>query len=523
MNKTLVVGWDAATWDVLDPLLKAGRLPNLERLLDRGARGTLTSTMPPMTPLAWTSIATGVSPGEHGIYGFREQDPDTYEISPVEYESVSRPAVWDVIDAHDGSVGILNYPVVSPPPEVDGFFASGFPGGDEGVCAHPEEVETYLRESNFKVKPDRNPDDGREEYYDEILRITDAQCEATIELLDRYDVDLLWSVFMGIDWVQHYLWDAEIDGQNAVEACYEHFDGVLGDLVDAVGEDWNVVVVSDHGMTEIDGEIHLNELLDDLGYLERAESDRSAAAELMDAALEAGWTLGSALPHGAKERLKQVLSESLLEDARDAADKGVQDLDEHIDWRNTSAFAYDSMGKVYVNSADRYPEGPVTPGDHDEVLAELSDRLEGLRHPDTGEEIVEAVHRGDELYAGSSSERAPDLLVEPVDWRYMSYGDFAESWIHDPRDRFADHHPRGVAVVAGDRVTPTRFDADCTAVAALVLALAGVPVPDDVDQGLLSLVEGDVEFSCAGDYASTVGASDVGKGVEERLQDLGYR
>ncbi len=523
MTKTLIVGLDAATWDIVDPLLEAGRLPSFERLLNRGARGTLTSTMPPMTPLAWTSIATGVSPGEHGVYGFREQDPDTYEVSPVEYGSVSSPAVWDVLEAHDRTVGVLNYPIVSPPPEVDGFFVSGFPGTDDGIRAHPTDVETRLQDSDFKVKPDRKPADNRRKYYDEVRRITDAQGQATIDLLQRYEPDLLWSVFMGIDWIQHYLWDVEIDGRNAVNACYEHFDGVLGDLLNAVGEDWNVVLLSDHGAGQIRGEIHLNELLENLGYLEREQSDDTVLDTLTETTLEAGWRVGAMLPHAAKKQVKRLLPDSLLGGARDAAGEGKQKLQETVDWGNTTAFAYDAMGKVYLNSTNRYSEGTVPPDQHDETATEIAERLLDLRHPDTGESIVGEVHRGRDLYAGSRSAAAPDLLVEPEDWQYMCYGDFDDAWIHPPRDRFADHTPEGIAIVAGDDVEQTQFAADCTAIAAAVLALVGTPVPKEMDRELLPLVGGDHRLTRGEEYVSRVGSGDVTKGVEERLRDLGYR
>ncbi|WP_162224231.1 alkaline phosphatase family protein [Halorussus salinus] len=523
MTKTLVIGLDAATWDILDPLLEDGRLPNFERLLDRGARGTLISTMPPMTPLAWTSIATGVSPGEHGIYGFREQNPDTYEVSPVEYGSVSRPAVWDVIDAHDGSVGIMNYPIVSPPPKVDGFFVSGFPGTDDGVRAYPSDVQERLRDSDFKVKPDRKPADDRKKYYEEVRRITDAQCQATIDFLERYEPDLLWSVFMGIDWIQHYLWNTEIDGENAVKKSYEHFDGVLGKLLDSVGNDRNVVLLSDHGAGEITGEIHLNELLENLGYLERKQVNETAFETVADIVLEACWRAGAALPHSAKERVKRLAPDSLLDDVRDAAGEGRQKLKETIDWQNTTAFAYDSMGKIYLNSTDRYPDGMVTPDERDATLTEIADRLEELCHPETGEEIVTAVHRGREIYSGSNAEAAPDLLVEPADWQYMCYGDFDESWFHTPRDRFADHTPEGIAVIAGDAVKTTQFTADCTSIAAVVLSLAGTPVPEQMNRELLSQLNGNQQFVSDDRYTSKVHSDNVTEGVEERLRDLGYR
>ena len=68
--KVLLIGWDAADWKLIDPLLKQGKMPNLQTLIDGGVRGNLTTLSPPLSPMLWTSIATGKRPFRHGILGF---------------------------------------------------------------------------------------------------------------------------------------------------------------------------------------------------------------------------------------------------------------------------------------------------------------------------------------------------------------------------------------------------------------------------------------------------------------------
>jgi predicted AlkP superfamily phosphohydrolase/phosphomutase len=75
-SKVVVIGLDGATFDLLDPWLSAGELPNLKGLMDRGVWGPLTSVYPIISPVAWTCAATGVNPGKHGIYGFERPDPE---------------------------------------------------------------------------------------------------------------------------------------------------------------------------------------------------------------------------------------------------------------------------------------------------------------------------------------------------------------------------------------------------------------------------------------------------------------
>ena len=96
--KTLLVGWDAADWNMIRPLLAAGEMPNLARLIAGGVSGNLATIYPPFSPMLWTSIATGKRPGKHGIHGFIEPDPGGAGVRPVSSLSRSAKAVWNILN-----------------------------------------------------------------------------------------------------------------------------------------------------------------------------------------------------------------------------------------------------------------------------------------------------------------------------------------------------------------------------------------------------------------------------------------
>ena len=75
-KKLLLVGWDAADWELIHPLLDAGRMPNLKRVVESGVMGNLMTLQPILSPILWTSIATGKRAYHHGITGFVEPTPD---------------------------------------------------------------------------------------------------------------------------------------------------------------------------------------------------------------------------------------------------------------------------------------------------------------------------------------------------------------------------------------------------------------------------------------------------------------
>ena len=82
-RRVLLVGWDAADWRVIQPLLEAGQMPNLRRLIESGAKSQISTLHPPLSPMLWTSIATGKRPFKHGIHGFSEPSGDGRGVQPV--------------------------------------------------------------------------------------------------------------------------------------------------------------------------------------------------------------------------------------------------------------------------------------------------------------------------------------------------------------------------------------------------------------------------------------------------------
>ena len=94
--KLLVLGLDGTTWDVLEPLLFEGTLPNLARLRDEGSSGTLNSVFPPLSPVAWTGVMTGKNSGKHGVFEFLEYAADPLQVRVNSSRSIRSDLVWEV-------------------------------------------------------------------------------------------------------------------------------------------------------------------------------------------------------------------------------------------------------------------------------------------------------------------------------------------------------------------------------------------------------------------------------------------
>ena len=195
--KLIVVGLDAATFDVIDPLVEAGDLPNLGGLLQRGARGTLRSTTHPLTPLAWTTMVSGVNAGRHGIWDFSERDSGGYGLQVVNGSHSRAPAFWTRLSQAGRRVGVVNVPFTWPAPEVNGFALAGIDAAarEDGMTS-PRELVHELQQRFGRLLLDHSfpvDSDGRLD-----LDLVRRACEQKVAMVDwlteRYDPELLFVV-----------------------------------------------------------------------------------------------------------------------------------------------------------------------------------------------------------------------------------------------------------------------------------------------------------------------------------------
>src|SRR5262245_66511411 len=116
-QRVLVVGLDAATWDLVMPWVEAGLLPTLQRLLREGVQAPLRSTLPALTPPGWTSAATGRNPGKHNVFNFYRGRAGGLQPAPVTPADLRSPRVWDIAEQRGLRSVVLHMPLTYPPEE----------------------------------------------------------------------------------------------------------------------------------------------------------------------------------------------------------------------------------------------------------------------------------------------------------------------------------------------------------------------------------------------------------------------
>jgi predicted AlkP superfamily phosphohydrolase/phosphomutase len=533
--KLTVIGLDAATLDVIEPLTAAGDLPHLGRLLDRGAQGRLRSTTHPLTPLAWTTMTTGANAGRHGIWDFSERDETGYGLRLVNGSCVRVPPLWTRLDAAGRRVGIVNVPFTWPTPPLEGFALAGMDAWEreDGMTTPPGLLDELQSRFGRLLTDHTFPLDAEGRYDLDAVRAVCAQrVEIVSWLAERHAPELLFVVFMAADHVHHLAWpDWERRGRESLVAdVYRILDGAVGNLLERVGGE-NVLVVSDHGAGPLEGVVNLNAWLAREGYLTYDGTGHNGA-RLAHRLFEARRRVPADLRRSLKQRVP-FLRERV---------QALRHAPAVVDWSRTRAFAHGAFGNVVVNLRGRERDGVVEPEEYESLCVELADRLAELRDP-AGEPIVAAVHRREDLFHGPELTRIPDLVVEFRDYAWLGKGNLTERSgtledrvvpaTHPGAAYEGSHRPEGIFVLAGPAARRgARLAPDILDVAPTVFYLLDEPIPLDFEGQLLAgaldpalLETRPVRYAEPEeiDLAEPHGYDEDGAAaVEERLRGLGY-
>ncbi|MBF0529378.1 MAG: alkaline phosphatase family protein, partial [Deltaproteobacteria bacterium] len=154
LPKVIVLGLDGVSWPLIQDLGSAGYMPRLWSLVQEGYAGPMNSTWPEISPVAWTTFFTGQPAGEHGIFGFTEFAPASYQVKYNSSADVRKPYLWDWLDLRGGRSVVLNVPLTYPARPLSGIMVSGFVALSYQRAVWPIAVADFLRESGYKLEAD---------------------------------------------------------------------------------------------------------------------------------------------------------------------------------------------------------------------------------------------------------------------------------------------------------------------------------------------------------------------------------
>ena len=284
ISRVLLIGWDAADWKVISPLVDAGKMPNLEHIINSGVIGNLATLYPDLSPMLWTSIATGKRPFKHGILGFVEPDPGTGGIRPITNLSRKTKAIWNILSQTGRKCNVIGWWPSHPAEPINGVMVSNRyqkavgpidkPWPIRPGTVHPVRLVKNLAE--LRRHPQKldaghihpfvpkflDVDQDQDHRLETLAKII-AEClsieAAAVALMHHEPWDFTAVYFDGIDHFCHGFmryqpprenWVDEGDFKlysQVVESGYILHDIMLGRLMEKAGEEATVILVSDHG------------------------------------------------------------------------------------------------------------------------------------------------------------------------------------------------------------------------------------------------------------------------------------
>ncbi|MBN3038347.1 MAG: alkaline phosphatase family protein [Candidatus Omnitrophica bacterium] len=551
-EKVFVIGIDGATFDLLMPWIKEGKMPTLQRLINQGAWGHLESVFPPLTPVAWSSFMTGKNPGKHGIFNFMYRQQGSYNLKPISFSDVDGKTLWRIINDNGLKVGVMNVPLTYPPEEVEHFLISSFlsPMSADNQ-SYPQNLVDELKKElgkylihPIKVREGNNFSQMLLEKYEMIKNRT----EAALYLMKKYECDFFMVHYLASDSMQHEFWHLADEDHPQFDSklarkhkdillnFFTKLDQYISQLVSNLKSDTTLVIMSDHGFGRITNFLHLNTWLLKEGFLALKKNPLTGLKYLL---FKIGITPSLFYRLAMKVNLAWLSRNVDLSKKTSLLKKFFLSL-EDVDWQNTRAYSlgYYGFGQVNINLKGREPLGCVEPGEEEKALLEkLQQRLKEIKDPFTGERIVESVKKRTELFQGKHLKSAPDLFLFPHNFETISLdvsGFSSHRVIERTFGHTGSHRPNGIILLRGEHIKENSQikGAQITDLAPTILYLLGLPIPKDMDGKVLtsaiketSLRQKEAKFYHEKDAPERKKMTFSGKEEEEikqKLSDLGY-
>ncbi len=364
-NRVCALGLDGVPFSLLMDMADKGIMPTMKGLIEAGHLHMMKASLPEISAVSWTDFMTGTNSGTHGIFGFTDLKPGTYDLHFPNFLDLKHPTFWDTLGEKKKKSIIVNQPSTYPARKINGILISGFVAIDLGKAVYPPSLRASLDEINYQIDIDTTKSREDHEFLWKDLEKTLEGRQKVFDLLWKEDWDFFECVITGTDRLQHFLWDAYENNEHPHHESFFNYyrridrfiDHVVNSFLRLTNNDEGLFLLSDHGFTGIEQEIYLNAWLENNGYL----------------------GFESASP----QNLEEISPSS-------------------------RAFAMDP-NRIYLNRKDKFPKGCVTPSKKNSLKREITQELETLEFE--GKKVIRKVFDTEEIYSGRYVSDGPDLIV----------------------------------------------------------------------------------------------------------------
>lgn len=571
--KILIIGIDGATFTLIKPWVNEGKLPAFKSLMNDGAFGNLKSTIPPLTPPAWTSFMTGKNPGKHGLYNFIEHQPNTYDIRYSNAKTRRSRSIWSIINSAQYRVGVINVPMTYPPEEVDGYMISGMDTPDEGCnFIYPPELAKELKKTIGHIQLDLKGVESmastnkHASMLESMKVIEEKRIRTTLYLMENHPVDVMMVVFRATDHAQHFFWhymdpthyqynnkEAE-KYKDSIFQMYNVIDNGISELLRNVSDETVIVLMSDHGAGPTAPNIlFLDQFLLELDLLTYKDSGNGLGGSKVlwyNSVKRVGEVVNKTIPTSYKQKIGRIFPSTKKAWGRYTT------LFEAIDWSKTKAYTMGGLltfpQGIWINETGKRPNGIVNPGtEYEELVSYITGKLYELKDPTSGQQLIRKIYKKEDIYNGPYVEWAPDITLE---WwtdnafiskpglfkdsnKIVSHVDeYKEKNISNLKCRSGEHRLDGIMLLKGNPFKPGEISTEPAIIdlAPTLLYLLGIPIPSDMDGRVIrsaftkEYLDSNPILFQKGEEPVNIEASaktysdEEAKAIEDKLRGLGY-
>ena len=495
-KRVVVIGIDGVSFDIIAPLVDSNQLPTFTKLLGVSKWGRMQSTIPPISPLAWTSIATGKNAGDHGIFDFMSR---SYQNGKLESHINTSKAImgktfWDIASRLGKKVIIYNYPFTFPPYRVNGLMISGFPSPLDKLSTFPSKVTKDLRQK--KVEYIAEPTKAFRDYsvtevislINSLIEITNRQSELIRVLMDNYSWELFVCVNTVLDRAQHILrgfWKnpKSSRGQilkNELTRLIISVDSFIGSIIKNLENNISVFIVSDHGFEELHQYFGINNWLESQSLLHRRRRSVNSGIQTLLRNLMYRFPVLTRFAQLIKYYPVEIILKKLS-----------KILPNSINYKSSLAWSDYPYG-IRINEENFTDSGLV------QFEQELISRILEIKDPITKKSVFESVKKREELYYGNKLFLAPHLVLTP----FLGYE--TRQWTKDSHFETVNKQSTRIPKTGTHsgvkaqkaifiafnplKINPGNVDASVFDIAPLVLYSLGLPIPRYMNKELVQRI-----------------------------------
>jgi len=244
--------------------------PNLGRLAQRGTLSRMHTTVPDFSCVAWTSFATGVNPGKHGIYGFQDFHSKTGEVFTPTVADCRAPALWHEVGKAGGRSIVLNLPGTYPAMPLRGKMVSGFVAPEFDKACYPATFAQTLKTLGYRMDLDGQMGLAGSRHVEQAIGpVFDARKTAIRHIIKNEYWDLCIAVITESDRLQHFFLHALSDPGHPqyqwTRRFYVELDAFIAEIAELVDGKADLFMVSDHGFDVVRHLVLVEDFLRDLG------------------------------------------------------------------------------------------------------------------------------------------------------------------------------------------------------------------------------------------------------------------